>query len=150
MKAKSFRISTRHSGMRRFIRVSIHPDADSMRTAALRHSKREGWIRDDEYALAHGVTHIVDVRRINPDGSETRKPMAAHVRLYDGALSTGVVVHEATHAAMAIYNQDCLAEAPVHEGMDREEILAYLVGDLSAAMVNKLYEFGYYGKNEDA
>lgn len=121
-----------------------------MRTAALRHSRREGWIRDDEYDRAHGVTHIHDVVYIGPDRTETRRPMAAHIRLYDGALSTNVVTHEATHAAMAIYNQDCLDEAPVHENMDREEILAYLVGDLSAAMVKKIYQLGYYGKNEDA
>jgi hypothetical protein len=120
-----------------------------MRTAALCHSRREGWVLDGEYDLAHGVTHVIDVCRIGPDGTEIRNPRAAHIRLYDGALSTRIVTHEATHAAMAIYNQDCLTEAPVHESMEREEILAYLVGDLSAAMVSKIYEFGYYGKGED-
>lgn len=147
---KSFRVSTRHSGSRRFVRVSIYSNAGSMRAAALKHSQREGYIRVDEYAAAHGITHTYDVRTIGVDGSEARSPTAAHIRMYDGALGTSVVTHEVVHAAVSIYNQDCLDDGPVHEGMDREEILAYLVGDLAARIVNKIYEFGYYGKGEDA
>ncbi len=147
---KSFRVSTRHSGTRRFVRVSVYSDASSMRRAALRHSQREGYIRQDEYEKAHGVTHSVDVLHIGADGSVRRSPTAAHIRMYDGALGTGVLTHEVVHAAMAIYNQDCLEDGPVHEEMDREEILAYLVGDLAARIVNKIHEFGYYGKDDDA
>lgn len=147
---KSFRVSTRHSGSRRFVRVTIYPDAGSMRDAALRHSQREGYIREDEYYMAHGVTHTIDVLHIGADGSEKRSPTAAHIRMYDGALGTGVLTHEVTHAALSIYNQDCLKDGPVHEDMAREEILAYLIGDLTARIVNKIYEFGYYGKGDDA
>lgn len=147
---KSFRVSTRHSGSRRFVRVSLYSDAPSMRRAALLHSQREGCLRDDEYARAHGVTHSVDVRYIGADGSETRNPTAAHIRMYDGALGTSVVTHEVAHAALTIYNQDCLDDGPVHEDMSREEILCYLIGDLAARIVNKIHEFGYYGKGEDA
>lgn len=145
---KSFRVSTRHSGSRRFVRVFIYSDAGSMRAAALKHSQREGYIHDDEYAAAHGVTHTIDVLHIGADGSEKRSPTAAHIRMYDGALGTGVVSHEVVHAAMSIYNQDCLKDGSAHEDMSREEILAYLVGDLAARIVNKIYEFGYYGKDE--
>lgn len=144
---KSFRVSTRHSGTRRFVCVSLYSDAGSMRDAALRHSQREGYIREDEYYMAHGVTHTIDVLHIGADGSEKRSPLAAHIRMYDGALGTSVVTHEVTHAALSIFNQDCLGEGAVHESMDREEILAYLVGDLAARIVNKIYEFGYYGKD---
>lgn len=147
---KSFRVSTRHSGSRRFVRVSVYSDVDSMRAAALRHSRREGWIKDDEYSGAHGVTHIHDVRFYGPGGEETRSPVAAHIRVYDGALGTGVVTHEIAHAALAIFNQDCLEDGAVHEGMEREEILCYLIGDLSSRIVNKIYEFGFYGKGDDA
>lgn len=147
---RSFRVSTRHSGTRRFVRVSLYSDVTSMRAAALRHSKREGWIREDEYGKAHAVTHTHDVRQIGTDGSETRSPTAAHIRMYDGALGTGVLTHEVTHAALSIYGQDCLEDGSVHEDMSREEILCYLVGDLAARIVNKIYEFGYYGKGEDA
>lgn len=147
---KTFRVSTRHSGSRRYVRVSVYSDAPSMRLAALRHSKREGWIRDDEYDRAHGVTHIHDVRFYGPRGEETRSPLAAHIRVYDGALGTGVVTHEIAHAAMAIFNQDCLEDGAVHEGMEREEILCYLIGDLASRIVNKIYEFGFYGKEDDA
>lgn len=147
---RSFRVSTRHSGSRRFVRVSVYSDAVSLRAAALRHSKREGWIREDEYDSAHGVTHTHDVRHFAKDGSETRSPLAAHIRVYDGALGTGVMTHEVLHAAIAIYNQDCLEDGAVHEGMEREEILCYLVGDLAARIVNKIYEFGFYGKGDDA
>jgi len=147
---KSFRVSTRHSGSRRFVRVSLYSDAGSMRAAALRHSQREGYIRDDEYSGAHGVTHTFDVLHIGADGSEKRSPTAAHIRMYDGALGTSVVTHEVVHAAMSIYNQDCLKDGTAHEDMNREEILAYLVGDLAARIVNKIYEFGYYGKDDDA
>lgn len=147
---KSFRVSTRHSGSRRFVRVSLYSDVGSMRNAALRHSQREGWIREDEYCMAHGVTHTRDVLHIGADGSEKRSPMAAHIRMHKGALGTGVVTHEITHAALSIYNQDCLKDGPVHEDMNREEILAYLIGDLASRIVNKIYEFGYYGKDDDA
>lgn len=148
---KSFRVSTRHSGVRRFVRVTIYPDAASMRDSALRHSQREGYIREDEYTKAHGVTHSIDVVHIGADGSRKRSPTAAHIRVYDGALGTGVVTHEVVHAAMSIYNQDCLEDGAVHEDMSREEILAYLVGDLASRIVKKIYEFGYYdGKDDDA
>lgn len=143
-------MSTRHSGSRRFVRVSVYPDVGSMRAAALKHSQREGYIREDEYSGAHGVTHSIDVLHIGADGSQIRSPMAAHIRMYDGALGTGVLTHEVTHASLAIYNQDCLEEqGPVHDEMPQEEILCYLVGDLTARIVNKLYSFGYYGKGED-
>lgn len=150
MYVKSFKVSTRHSGERRFVRVSVYPDAGSMRKAALRHSQRQGYIREDEYSAAHGVTHSIDVLHIGADGSERRSPTAAHIRVYDGALGTGVLTHEVTHAALAIYGQDCLkGQGPVHEDMPQEEILCYLVGDLTARIVNKLYAFGYYGKGDD-
>jgi len=132
------------------VRVSVYPDVESMRAAALRHSKREGWIREDEYGKAHAVTHTHDVRFIDGKGEETRSPLAAHIRMYDGALGTGVLTHEVTHAALSIYGQDCLQGGTVHEDMDREEILCYLVGDLAARIVNKIYEFGYYEKSKDA
>lgn len=147
-KVKSFRVSTRHSGSRRFVRVSVYSDAESMRKAALRYHQQVGFdqVPQDEYDEAYGVTHIVDVTRIHADGSETRNPTAAHIRLYDGALGTSVIAHEATHAAMSIYEQDCLSRGSVHDGMEFEEILAYLVGDLASRIVGKIYEFGYYEK----
>lgn len=147
---KSFRVSTRHSGMRRIVRVSVYPDAPSMRRAARRYN--EPWMDEaPQFTGALAVTHAVDIRHIGADGSEVRSPVAAHIRLCEEAIGTGVVTHEVTHAALAIYNQDCLeGQGPVHDDLPQEEILCYLVGDLAARIVNKMYELGYYGKDEDA
>lgn len=143
-------MSTRHSGLRRIVRVTVYPDADSMRRAARRYN--EPWMDSaPQFTKALGICHAVDIRQIGADGSEKRSPVAAHIRLCEQAIGTGVVTHEVTHAAMAIYNQDCLErDGTVHEDLPQEETLCYLVGDLTARIVNKMYEFGYYGKGENA
>lgn len=147
---KSFRVSTRHSGVRRIVRVTVYPDVERLRQVAHRYRSPYAYTDPDLFSRALAVTHAVEIYHIGADGSEKRSPVAAHIRLFEGALGTGVVTHEVTHAALAIYGQDCLEkEGPVHEDLPQEEILCYLVGDLAARIVNKLYEFGYYGKGND-
>lgn len=133
------------------MRVSVYPDVKRLREVARRYSETGGYAEQHEsFTKALGVTHSVDIRHIGADGSETKSPVAAHIRLWEGALGTGVITHEVTHAAMAVYNQDCLeSQGPVHSDMPQEEILCYLVGDLTSRIVNKLYEFGYYGKEKE-
>ena len=143
---KSFRVSTRRSGRRRIVRVSVYAHVERLREVARMYTETGGYAEQQEsFTRALGVTHSVDIRHIGADGSETRSPVAAHIRLCEEALGTGVITHEATHAALAIYEQDCLEDqGAVHDGLPQEEALCYLVGDLASKIVNKLYEFNYY------
>lgn len=142
-----FRVSTRHSGSRRFVRVSVYDTVEELRDAAHRYTRQVGTYVTGEFDEAYGVTHSFQRILIGPGGEEEipEGPTTAHIRLCQGKLGTSVVTHEATHAAMAIYDQDCLKKmGSVHEDMDREEVLCYLVGDLSARIVNLLYKYGCY------
>ena len=79
--------------------------------------------------------------------TERLGPSAAHIRMVRGHLGTSVVTHEVAHAALGIYRQDCLARrGSVHDDMEQEETVCYLVGDLAARIVNRLYAYGCYGE----
>lgn len=142
-----FRVSTRHSGLRRFVRVTVYDTVDELRHAADNYSRRLGTYVTGEFDGAHGVTHSFQRILIDSEGEEQAPgaSTAAHIRLHRAALGTSVVTHEVAHAALAVYDQDCLKEmGPVHQDMKQEEILCYLVGDLSARIVNRLYAYGCY------
>ena len=143
---RTFRVSTRKSGQRRFVTVTVYDEIDDLRRAAKRHSRRTGTYRDGEFEQALGVTHSFQSVLIDGDGLELRQgPTAAHIRLWRGRLGTSVVTHEVCHAVSGIYQQDCLEElGSVHENMDNEEVFCYLLGDLSARIVDRLYRYGYY------
>lgn len=149
---RTFRVSTRHSGRRRFVRVTVYSDLAEMRRAAERYDRDLGIDRTGEFDGAVGITHTYD--RFFFDGSGAmdmgrRTPGAALIRLWDQRLGTSVIAHESAHAASGIYQQDCLHEqGSVHDDMENEEILCYLIGDLSARIVDRLYRYGYYGKGD--
>jgi hypothetical protein len=142
-----FRVSTRKSGARRFVRVSVYDNPEELRRAADRYTKRVGVYAAGEFKEAHGVTHSFERLLVTSEG-ELESPensTAAHIRLHKDALATVVVTHEVAHAALAIYNQDVLRrDGPVHQDMENEEIICYLIGDLSARVVDRLYRYGLY------
>lgn len=141
-------MSTRQSGRRRFVCVTVYDEIEALRTAASRYSKWTGVYREGEFDAAYGVTH--SFRNVPDEEGRIkahRRPTAAHIRLCRGYLSAAIVTHEVCHAATAIYEQDCLDEqGSVHDSVNAEETLCYLVGDLSARIVNRLYFYGYYGE----
>lgn len=141
----SFQVSTRVSGRRRTVTVKVYEDLEHLRTAARLYTRRAGVHQEDEFVDAVGVTHTSQRVYVGPDGKQKRGEAAAIIRLWHERLGTSVVVHEAVHAALGIYEQDRLAEhGTVHDGMDNEEILAYLIGDLTRRIVDRLYHYGAY------
>lgn len=145
-----FRVSTRSSGRRRFVRVSVYDTVEELRAAAHRYTQSVGTYEEGEFSHAYGVTHSFSRFHVMPDGSiGWSGPSASHIRLWRGALGSSVVTHEAAHAAMGIYGQDCLEkDGPVHDSMDNEEIFCYLLGDLSRAIVDRLYHYELYENDE--
>lgn len=132
-----FQISTRNSGRLRTVKVSVYETLEELREAGVRHSKRIG-SNETGFDAAYGLAQSVDMVHVYESGRVKRLPFAGHIRLWAGALRTGIITHECTHMAVAIYKQDVAKTIP---DMDREERLCYLVGDLSARLVNRLYHY---------
>jgi hypothetical protein len=133
---KQFQISTRNSGRLRTVQVCIHDSLEDMRAAANRLNKRIG----SEEKLGSNVHGLCQkyTREKYVNKKWVKLPDAGFIRLYRGALRTGIVTHECTHMAWGIYQEDIQKTIP---DMEREERLCYLVGDLSSKLVGKLYHY---------
>lgn len=142
----TFRATTRHSGRRRTVVVKVYDDLAEMRAAAQAYADRTGTSAPGSFGDAHGVTHAYQSLSIGADGQVvSQSDTAALVRFWRQRLGTGVVTHEATHAAAAIYEQDWLpGNGSVHDSLANEEVLCYLVGDLASRIVKRLYHYGMY------
>lgn len=132
-----FQISTRNSGRKRTIQVCIYDTVKELREAADKHNKRIG---NTETGLdkAHGLCQSLERVFVYDSGRIRRTPTAGFIRLYKPALKTGIIAHEATHMAVAIYKQDVQKTIP---DMDREETLCYLVGDITSQIVRGIYKY---------
>jgi hypothetical protein len=142
----TFRVTTRHSGRKRAVTVKVYDTVEELRAAAEAFTRRRGAEQTGEFDRAWGVTHSFDSVMFNEQGEVERQgEAAALIRLWRQRLGTSVVTHEVCHAASGIYRSDCHDEhGPVHDDMDNEEIYCYLVGDLTARIVNRLYHYGMY------
>lgn len=129
--ACQFRVSTRAAGALRLVAVQVYEDLAGLREAATRYVGAD----PEHFTEALGVCHAY----AEPG------PTAALIRLWSQRLGTSVVVHEITHAAMGIYRQDWQPEhgAP-HEDLENEEVLCYLIGDLTSRVVDRLHHYGMY------
>lgn len=143
---RRFKVSTRHSGLRRFVTVTVYDEIDDLRREADRYTVWTGTYREGQFQNALGVTQSFESFVIGEGDAPPRRGAAGvHIRLWRERLGTSVVTHEVCHAAAAIYGQDCLeTRGPIHDNMEAEEVFSYLVGDLSARIVNRLYHYGYY------
>lgn len=133
-----FTLSTRASGRLRTVQVIVYKDVARLRKAASQWRPKP----ESHYDRAEGVTHCIERRRYEPSGNVILHPSAGIIRLWEGRLTPEVVTHEATHMACGIYRQDCNSCLP--EGIEEEEVLAYLVGDVSKGIVNGLYRHGLW------
>lgn len=141
MASRLIRVSSRATGERRHVRVYIYDTIEEMDTAAHRFNGAE----TDGHT--RGWTQAFTVHTIHPDGTMTEKQSVLVVRLQKDHLGTQVVVHEINHAATAIYgstlDDDVKAVDVLHNA---NETLAHLQSDLTRALVDRLYELGYYDK----
>jgi len=141
-------VSLRHAhnvygGPRRYFHIFIHDDADEMRTAAEQYN---GWPVDD----AEAVCQPAPVRAIvNADGDITGRDNQAYfggiIRFVKGNVTTEIVAHELTHAALVVYRMDINPDVRLGNGCRlREEHLAYITGDLIGAASTVLHDAGVW------
>ncbi|MET9517402.1 hypothetical protein [Streptomyces sp. NPDC002994] len=115
--------------------VQVYEDLVELRSAATRHIAAE----PGYFAEALGVCHAYT----------SPGPTMALIRLWRQRLGTSVIVHEVTHAAMGIYRMDWLPEhGGPEDALENEEVLCYLVGDLTRRVVDRLHHYGMYKEQE--
>lgn len=126
-----FRVSTHASGTLRRVSVQVYEDVEELRAAATRYIGAEPLY----FAESLGVCHAY----------REAGTTAALIRLWRQRLGTSIIVHEVTHAAMGIYRMDWLPEhGDLEADLENEEALCYLVGNLTARIVDRLHHYGMY------
>jgi hypothetical protein len=108
----------RYNGPRRYFRVFIHPDPESLASAAYRYNG----------VILEGALGCCQPAFVKP--VEDRH-YGGIVRLTAEHLTTEIVTHEFTHAALVIYRMDIQPYVYLGNGCRRnEELLTHIVGDL--------------------
>ena len=147
---KRLAVSLRHAhrvygGPRRYFHVFIHDDADQMRQAGERYNGGAP-LGDDCLACCQPAP----VRAIvNDDGEIVDHNEPAHfggvIRFVTGHVTTEIVAHELTHAALVVYRMDINPDVRLGNGCRlREEHLAYITGDLIGAASTVLHDAGVW------
>lgn len=123
------------SGLRRWWFIAIHPDLGDLRDAATR---RSPW---HDFRDAVGVCQPTQYAQNSLTG-EYRYPLGGYagiIRFAEGHITSEIVAHELLHAAVAVYRMN--RHRDVRLGLNcagREETLAYIYGELYAALVELL------------
>jgi len=141
-------VSLRHAhnvygGPRRYFHMFVHNGLDEMRAAALAYN-------GDPVEDALAVCQPAPVReRLADDGETWEQTEPAHfggiIRFVDGHVTTEIVAHELTHAALVIYRMDINPDVRLGNGCRlREEHLAYITGDLIGAASTVLHDAGLW------
>lgn len=130
-----FRIASRATGIRRQVEVLVYDDREQMARA---HCAHRGIQYDPD--VGAGVAYR---------GFHWPKPDPQPVvvmRLWTGQLSTRTISHESTHCAAAFFFMDGVAGWNSRARtvlMGNHEPMAYLVGDFTASIVDRLFKLGY-------
>lgn len=133
-----FQISTRWTERKRTIQVYVHDTPEDLRLAGNAYNKAIGAEGNLEHAVGLCQSHYSEKLK---NGEWVLTEAAGVIRLTRENLKTGVISHEAAHMAVNIYDQDWRQEhGDPYDDIDNQEILAYLVGDITSKIVNKLYE----------
>lgn len=129
-----FASTTRHKdwgGPARYVRIRIHESVEAFRQAAEQYSPNGVW--EDKAAGFHPSIGrhrwSTEQMRWLPIGQEH---FAGIIDLCEDYLTNEIIVHECVHAGISIYRMDI--KKVVNLGgpnCDREEDLAYIVGDLT-------------------
>ena len=141
-------VSLRHAhhvygGPRRYFHVFIHDDEDQMRAAAVAYN---GWPVDDAEAVCQPAPSR---QRLADDGETWEQVEPDHfggiLRFVQGNVTTEIVAHELTHAALVVYRMDINPDVRLGNGCRlREEHLAYITGDLIGAASTVLHDAGVW------
>ncbi|MGE3463908.1 MAG: hypothetical protein AB7I04_18520 [Pseudomonadales bacterium] len=125
------------TGYRRVVSVVVYDTVEELQVAAARYRREEPGF----FAQAQAVTQPRVHLSIAADGSERRYDGCGVVRLVKGQ-GAGILAHEMTHMALAIYRDD-MGRASLRN-MKNEETLCHIVSDLVIAANRKLWELGVY------
>lgn len=142
-----FRVGTSHTGIRRNIDVFVLKDQYELSHFA--YDMARG--RKVNYKLTAGLFWHPGYAWPKPEGS-----WFGYILMHQGDLTTRVIAHESTHAAMEMYYADCVTKKKLKKKSfvrktfnGTNETIAYIVGDLSAAIVKQLYNRGLFPKEEE-
>ncbi len=149
---KTLHVSTtihdRWNGPKRYIRILVYDTLEEFEKASVSHERRRS---GSKLPWDDAVGGFFPVNRRERYNKKTKKwyPIDRHfagtMRLVDEYCSDEVIFHETTHAAIQIYRQDCEDDVRLGEGCDnREENLAYIIGDLGSQICAKLIESGVW------
>lgn len=140
MSAVHFQISTRWTERKRTIQVYVHDTAKELVEAGNAYNEAIGSKGDLSNAVGLCQGHYSEKYDKATD-SWVLTPAAGIIRYTKGRLGSGVISHEAAHMACSIYDNDWREKhGDPFDDMDNQEVLAYLVGDITSKIVNKLYE----------
>lgn len=128
----------------RYFRLFIHDSEEELREAGMAYSKARGLY--EELGSAVGLFQPSDMRskydRKKRMWVSTNSSFAGVMRLCDGYLNGGIIVHESTHAALHIWRMQRWhetggesASAYLSDHVDRnEEDFAYLLSEIAASV----------------
>lgn len=141
---RSFTIATDRIGPRRWCWVRVHDTVEQLRTAAQRLNPRVAHDRNgDGWQGCYGV--FQPSPSWHNDAGETwwhPNGYAGTIRVAKGHVTAEIVAHELVHAATQIYRMNVRRRVQLGtETGQREEDLAYIYGELSAALYDHLDTF---------
>lgn len=144
-----FQISTKHTGERRRIKVMVYDNVEQLKRATRKRDGFFGFVQTPQwYEQMAATTNALSLVPVGNDPKDDG-PSTPYVtiRLSVDKLKqypTEIITHESTHAALFLYKHDCQddieGDEVVLQDLEKEEILCYLVGEISRKVVNKLYE----------
>lgn len=146
-----FQVSTKHTGQRRRIKVFVYDTVEQLKRATRKRDGFYGFVQEPQwYEQMAATTNSLSLVPVgeDPKGDGPSTPYIT-IRLSKDKLHqypTEIITHESTHAALYLYKHDCQDEVEgdevVLQDLEKEEMLCYLVGEISRKVVNKLYEKG--------
>ncbi len=124
-------------GLKRYVRIVVYDTTAELRVAAVRYRPNTNFSH-----AAATFSPAPDRERCNEEG-EWILIVPPHwtgvLRFSREWLTTEVVTHECVHAAATIYRMDVVPTIILGPGCGyREETLAYIIGDLTAAVSDAL------------
>lgn len=129
-----FIVTINHARKPLAMRVKVHESTAALRMASAQYIRRMGLGEDADFSDTVGICHRFHM---------ANDPVCALVRLAPPHIGVGVVSHEIAHAAVWM-REIQLEFKPEPFISDDDEWFCWVLGELMAFTVTKLYEHGIY------